>query len=86
MTHMLSAEAQELRKEAAQADPIMRSVYRSLAAEAEVRATLSLKTPIMKEEAAPKGGSYSQDQIGEEYDGSEGYENAPGKSPETAEA
>ena len=83
---LLLAEAEELRKKAATADPIMRSVYRSLAAEAEVRAILSLKTPVVKEEAAPEGGSHSQHQVGEEHDGGERYENASGESPWAAEA
>jgi hypothetical protein len=49
---LLLAEARKLREKAAAADPIMRAVYRTRAAECEVRASISLHTPIVKENAA----------------------------------
>jgi hypothetical protein len=49
---LLLEEAQELREKATTADVVRRAVYRSRAAECEVRASLSLHTPIIKENVA----------------------------------
>jgi hypothetical protein len=51
---LLLLAAQGWRQCAETADPGKRTAYRIRAAEAEVRATLSLKTPIVKESAVPE--------------------------------
>ena len=52
---LLLQEAQNLREKARSADMVMRAVYRSRAAECEVRASLSLHTPVIKENVARWG-------------------------------
>jgi hypothetical protein len=62
---LLLQEAQELREMATTGDVVMRAVYRTRAAEREVRASLSLHTPIIKENVA-RWGDLDEEQVEQE--------------------
>jgi hypothetical protein len=51
---LLMAEAREWRQRAEMANPMIRDIYLTLAAEAEERVALSLSMPILKEIAVPE--------------------------------